>query len=453
VQVEVIATPELGDRSYLVYAGTVAVVVDPQRDFDRVTNIAASAGARIELVVETHIHNDYVTGGYELARRTGARYAVNAADEVGFDREPISDGDVLTVGPLAVHVIATPGHTDTHLAYVITDVTEPTRPPAVFTGGSLLFGSVGRTDLVDPARTHELTHAQYHSARRLAAELPDESPVFPTHGFGSFCSSGTAAGGDDSTIAAERLRNDALISDDEDTFVERLIANLTAYPAYYVHMGPLNLLGPAAPDLSAPAPVDAAELAQRISAGDWVVDLRDRVAYAADHLNGTVSIALGDQFATYLGWLAPWGTPITLVGESPEQIAAAQRQLVRIGIDRLGGAATGSLDELTAAQSERRSYRRVDFAQARVQISAGDVVLDIRRDDEWADGHIADAVHVPLADLAARLGELPDGTVWVHCESGLRASIGASLIDRSGRDVVYIDDDYAHAAVAGFVTT
>jgi hydroxyacylglutathione hydrolase len=332
-------------------------------------------------------------------------------------------------------------------------VTEPTRPPAVFTGGSLLFGSVGRTDLVDPARTHELTHAQYHSARRLAAELPDESPVFPTHGFGSFCSSGTAAGGDDSTIAVERLRNDALISDDEDTFVERLIANLTAYPAYYVHMGPLNLLGPAAPDLSAPAPVDAAELAQRISAGDWVVDLRDRVAYAADHLNGTVSIALGDQFATYLGWLAPWGTPITLVGESPEQIAAAQRQLVRIGIDRLGGAATGSLDELTAAQSERRSYRRVDFAQARVQISAGDVVLDIRRDDEWADGHIADAVHVPLADLAARLGELPDGTVWVHCESGLRASIGASLIDRSGRDVVYIDDDYAHAAVAGFVTT
>ena len=252
MHIEVIATPELGDRSYVVHDGDVALVVDPQRDIQRVTDVVTAAGVRIDTVVETHIHNDYVTGGFELARSVGARYAVNAADPVDFDRTPVSEGDELEVGSLRVRVIATPGHTDTHLAFAVTDSASPDEPPAVFTGGSLLFGSVGRTDLVDPARTQELTRAQFHSARRLAAELPDAAPVFPTHGFGSFCSSGAATGGDDSTIGIERARNDALTESDEDAFVDRLVANLTAYPSYYSHMAPRNRQGPGPIDLSSP---------------------------------------------------------------------------------------------------------------------------------------------------------------------------------------------------------
>jgi rhodanese-related sulfurtransferase len=378
---------------------------------------------------------------------------VNAADRVGFDRVPIGDGDVLTAGSLIVRVMATPGHTDTHLSYAVSDSTLPGQPPAVFTGGSLLFGSVGRTDLVDPARTDELTRAQYRSARRLADELPDPTPIYPTHGFGSFCSSGPASGGSDSTIGIERGRNDALTSDDEDEFVHRLIANLTAYPTYYAHMGALNLAGPTAPDMSPPAPVDATELAKRISAGEWVVDLRDRVAYAADHLRGTVSIALGEKFSTYVGWLAPWGGPLTLLGESPEQILDAQRQLVRIGVDELAGAAARPLDELTTTDSDRHGYQRATFAQARQQMGDGDIMLDVRRDDEYADNHIAGSIHLPLAELESRVAEIPAGRVWVHCAAGFRSSIAASLIDRAGRDVVYIDDDYPNAASAGFVTS
>ena len=452
MQVEVIATPELGDRSYLIHDGRTGVVIDAQRDIDRVTELADAAGIRIDLVLETHIHNDYVTGGCELARRRGARYAVNGADHVEFDRLPIGDGDVLTAGSLIVRVLATPGHTDTHLSYAVTDSREPGQPPAVFTGGSLLFGSVGRTDLVDPARTDELTRAQYHSARRLADELPDPTPIYPTHGFGSFCSSGPASGGDDSTIGIERRRNDALTSVDEDEFVERLIANLTAYPTYYAHMSALNRGGPAAPDMSPPAPVDATELAKRISAGEWVVDLRDRVAYAADHLRGTVSIALGDKFSTYVGWLAPWGGPLTLLGETPEQIVEAQRQLVRIGVDQLAGAAAGPLDELAETASDRHAYERATFAEARQQMGDGDIMLDVRRDDEYADNHISGSIHVPLAELESRVADLPAGRLWVHCAAGFRSSIAASLIDRAGRDVVYIDDDYSNAASAGFVT-
>jgi hydroxyacylglutathione hydrolase len=294
VHVEVIPTEELGDRSYLVHDGTSAVVVDPQRDIDRVEKMLADLGVRCAVVVETHIHNDYVTGGYDLSMRNGCPYVVNAADDVSFARLAVSDGDELAAGAMTIRVVATPGHTDTHLSYVIS---QGDQSPAVFTGGSLLYGSVGRTDLVDVDRTEELTRAQYHSARRTAAELPDATPVYPTHGFGSFCSSGSASGGDGSTIGEEKRRNVALITEDEDAFVDTLIANLTAYPAYYAHMGGLNRGGPTAPDLSPPARLQAEQLRRRIDAGEWVVDLRDRTAYASSHVHGSVGIALGQQFS------------------------------------------------------------------------------------------------------------------------------------------------------------
>ncbi len=447
MRIEIVSTEELGDRSYVVHDGNQAVVVDPQRDLDRVEAVLASAGVEVTLVLETHIHNDYVTGGCELARRTGARYAVNAADEVGFERLGVDDGDELTAGTLRVAVVATPGHTDTHLSYVITDAAHPDAPPAVFTGGSLLYGSVGRTDLVDPARTVELTRAQYRSARRLADLLPDPTQVFPTHGFGSFCSSGSSAGGDDSTIGAEKARNDALTTDDEQDFVESLVANLTAYPSYYAHMAPLNRQGPGVPELAEPRAVSPAELSKRIAAGEWVVDLRTRTAYAADHIAGTISVELETNFATYVGWLAPWGGPLTLLGDNPQQITDAQRQLIRIGIDELAGAAAGELDDVAGA-AERRSFPRVDFADARRDVG-DDVILDVRREDERRKGYVEGSAHLPLNELLSRLDEVPDARLWVHCASGYRAGIAASLLDRAGRDVVLIDDDYGNAAKAG----
>ncbi len=455
VHVEVIATEDLGDRSYLVHDGESAVVVDPQRDIDRIDKALADQGVRCAMVLETHIHNDYVTGGYELARRSGCPYVVSAEDPVSFDRLAARDGDELSVGAMTIRVVSTPGHTDTHLAYVISVRAET---PAVFTGGSLLYGSVGRTDLVDAARTEEFTRAQFHSARRLADELPDATVVYPTHGFGSFCSSGSAAGGDSSTIGDEKQRNDALITDDEDAFVETLIANLTAYPAYYAHMGALNRGGPTAPDLSPPTPLDADRLRTRIEAGEWVVDLRDRTAYAASHVHGSVGIALGNQFSTYLGWLMPWGAPLSLIGDSAGEVAEAQRMLARIGIDELQGAATGSAEDLSAG-TPTSSYPRCTFAELPEGIVAADqavdtdaVILDVRRDDEYAGGYIPGAAHIPLHSLLQRLDQLPPGQLWVHCAGGYRASIAASLLDRAGRDVVLIDDDYDNAVAAGMTT-
>ena len=450
MQVDILTTTALGDRSYVVHDGRDALVVDPQRDLDRVRDVLEARGLRCAAVAETHIHNDYVTGGHALAATTGADYLVNADDPVAFARRPVSDGDVVTVGSLSVRAVATPGHTVTHLAYVVDDTAAPDEPAAVFTGGSLLFGSVGRTDLVDPDRTRELTAAQYRSAHRLADLLDDDTLVYPTHGFGSFCSSGGATGVDASTIGDERAANDALVATDEADYVETLVANLTAYPRYYAHMGPANLAGPAESDLRPVDEVDPRELSKRVADGEWVVDLHSRTAFAADHVRGSIGIELGDQFATYLGWLIPWGTPVTLLGDDPAAVAEAQRQLTRIGIDRPAGAATGAPADL-AEPDERSAYPTATFSDLAAQ-GGRDVLLDVRRDDERARGGIEQAVHVPLADLLTRLDELPEGRLWVHCASGFRASVAASLLDGAGRDVVLVDDAYDHAVALGLAT-
>ncbi len=447
MQVITIETPELGDRSYVVGeggAGSEAVVIDPQRDLDRVEAVLAERGWTCVLVLETHLHNDYVTGGLELARRTGATYAVQGREQVAFERCAVHDGDILSAGTLEIRVLETPGHTENHVSYVIG---HHGRPTAVFSGGALLYGAVGRTDLVDPDRTVQLTHAQYHSAHRLA-QLHDEAALYPTHGFGSMCSSGGSSGASASTIGAEKQVNVALTEPDEERFVTDLIGGLTAYPAYYAHMGARNAAGPDGADLSAPEPVDAEEIARRLAAGEWVVDLRDRTGYAAVHLAGSIGIALDPAFATYLGWLIPWGTPLTLLGDSFSQISDAQRQLVRIGIDRPAGAAAGPLTA-QAGRTELRGYPQRTFTD--LAAATRPTVLDVRRDDERVGGAIAGSVHIPLHSLLARLPEVPAGQLWVHCAAGFRASIAASLLDRAGHDVVLVDDDWEHAAAAGLL--
>ena len=455
--VEVIDTSELGDRSYVVHDGSTAVVIDPQRDIDRVESVLSDLGLNVAAVAETHMHNDYLTGGLELARRSGADYLVCADDQVEFERRPVSDGDVLAYGALEVRVIATPGHTHTHLSYAVSHQGDG-GDPAVFTGGSLLYGSVGRTDLLGDEHTDELTRAQFHSARKLVSLLPEDTGVYPTHGFGSFCSSGSASGGDSSTIGEERQRNDALTEDDEDAFVATLVKNLTAYPSYYAHMGPLNQQGPGPIDLSPAQSVDAAELRRRVDAGEWVVDLRDKKVYPAGHLRGSIGIDLGGQFATYLGWLMPWGTAVTLIGESEQQVADAQRELVRIGIDRPAGKAAGEVSSLVP-DDELADYPVVTFedlkkeSDERADGTPAPTVLDVRRDDERDDAAIPGSSHIPIQDLLERLDEVPSGTLWVHCASGYRASICASLLAREGHDVVLIDDEFDRAVELGLTTS
>jgi glyoxylase-like metal-dependent hydrolase (beta-lactamase superfamily II)/rhodanese-related sulfurtransferase len=445
IEIRTLETPSLGDRSYLVHDGEVAFVVDPQRDIDRVLELASREGVRITHVFETHIHNDYVTGGLALARETGAGYFVNADDEVGFDRTPVADGETVGVGPrMSVRAIHTPGHTFTHLSYAVDVDGEPL---AVFTGGSLLYGATGRPDLLGAEHTEELTRLQHGSAHRLA-QLPDETGVFPTHGFGSFCAAGSSDDQpNESTIGREKQANPALTASEEE-YVRQIVEGLDVYPAYYAHMGPANAAGPDVPDMSLPEPADAADLRRRLEAGEWLVDLRTRTAFAAGHAPGTYNFGIDGQFSTYVGWIMRWGTPITLLGESEEQVAEAQRELLRIGIDRPAAMATGKPESW--ADGATASYPTATFADL------GDVrhhrevtVLDVRRASEFEESRIDGAVNIPIQDIAERADEAPHGELWVHCASGYRASIAASFLAAAGRSVVLIDDEYDKAGDAG----
>jgi rhodanese-related sulfurtransferase len=259
--------------------------------------------------------------------------------------------------------------------------------------------------------------------------------------------SGTA-----STIEQQRRENPAL-TQDEDQCVATLLAGFDAYPAYYAHMGPMNLAVPAPVDLSPVAEADPAELRRRIEDGEWVVDLRDRTAFARGHLPGTYNFDATGDLVTYLGWLIPWGIPLTLIGANSEQVAEVQRELVRIGIDRPAAQATAPVEQLAADRPLAR-YRTASFAELAHARGDGQVyVLDVRRDAEWNDSHLDGAQHIPVHSLSDRLDEIPSGPVWVHCASGFRASIAASLLDAAGKDVIAIDDAFAQAEAAGAPVT
>jgi hydroxyacylglutathione hydrolase len=437
IEVVTIDTPSLGDRSYLATDGEVAIVVDPQRDLDRVLAVVEERGLRLTHVLETHVHNDYVTGGPALAERTGAAYVLSADEDLEVPHTGVRDGDQLTAGAMRLTVLHTPGHTPTHLSYALRDADG--RPVAAFTGGSMLYGSVGRTDLIAPDLTEELTRAQFRSVRRLAQVLPDEVLVHPTHGFGSHCSA-TQATKVASTIGDERTDNPALVHTDEDRFVRELLDGLTPYPTYYAHMAPLNRSGPAAFDPSLPAAFHLDALVAAIEDGAWVLDLRDRRAFGDSHLLGALNAELRNDLPTYVGWLVPFDAPLVLVGDDLGAVAEAQRLLARIGYDRLVGRATAP-DVPWEEHPLERSYRLARFDDLDQTAPSERVVLDVRDAWEWDSGHHADAVHIPFHELPDRLEELPaDRPIWTYCATGARAAMATSLLQAAGRQPVLVDD-------------
>jgi hydroxyacylglutathione hydrolase len=446
--VTAIPSSNLGNKSYVVDDGSRALVIDPPRDIDRVQAVLRDRGVELAATFETHIHADVVSGGLELARSSNVPYVVPCEAEVAYEHTQVCDEDVRTIAGFTVATIGTPGHTPHHVSYAIG---QGEQPAFVFTGGSMLFGSVGRPDLVDPKLTEQLAHAQYHSVRRLVDELPGDTAVLPTHGFGSFCSA-TPTTGTESTVEQQRTQNPALTQDEQE-FVSTLLAGLDAYPSFYAHLPAINRQGPAPVDLSPAAEADAAELRRRIEAGEWVVDLRDKTVFARGHVSGSYSFDANGNMVTYLGWLRPWDIPVTLIGESPEQVADAQRELVRIGIDRPAAQATAPVEQLTGDRPLAR-FDTVTFTDVADKADRGRVtILDVRRNAEWTDGHIAGARHIPLHELLDRVDEVGDEPVWVHCASGFRATIAASILDAAGKDVTAIVDDFEQAEKAGLQLT
>jgi glyoxylase-like metal-dependent hydrolase (beta-lactamase superfamily II)/rhodanese-related sulfurtransferase len=462
----------LGDRSYLITDAEVAVVVDAQRDPSPYLREADRLGVAITAVLETHIHNDYVSGGLALARATGAIYAIPAGEPVSFPDElrALDDGDSLLAGNLEITAIATVGHTDHHLAYLVrlADAAMADAPGdhVVCTGGSLLVNSTGRTDLLGLSVAEGLARSQWRSVRRLLTTLPSHTRILPTHGFGSFCSATPASGDLDAvpTIGQELEQNPAALLDEED-FVASVLANLPPIPSYYRHMAPLNRKGPKAPSFDPVKVLDAAGLEHAIEGLRWVVDLRGRRAFAAAHLPGTLNLELGTNLTTYLGWMVPWESEVVLLANNEAEIDEARRLIARIGRDELSGmaiwkGARSDPDDVPAAGSDVvglprvRSYRVAtfsDLAAAWADRTSLDLqVFDVRHPHEWQSGHLVGARHIPVQELAGRRAEVPTtGQIWVHCAAGYRAAAAASMLSGWGASPVMVDDTWEQALRSG----
>lgn len=429
-------TPTLGDRSYIAHDGKTALVVDPQRDIDRVEAILSAEDVRVGAVVETHMHNDYVSGGLVLARKYGVPYITSADDEVKFDRLAVRDREVINVGDFAIQALHTPGHTFTHMSYILLEKENEVR--GIFTGGSMLHGSTGRPDLLGWDHAATLAGLQHGSAHRIVELLEDSVSVHPTHGFGSFCAA-TSTSGDSSTIADEKKTNPALLLDKK-TFIEQTLAGLDAYPAYYKYMGPANSEGAGPIDLSELKRMTGEEVLKSIGSGAWAIDLRPKSMYAKGHLPGSLSFGIDGSFATYFGWLFPYGEELVLLSDRKDDISYAQRELVRIGIDRPAGAFVGDIANAPAKTTNKTvSFKDVPTALKDPSI----FVLDVRRSSERAASHIEGTTHIPLHELKSRISELPrDREVWVHCAGAYRAAASLGILESAGYKPVLINEAY-----------
>jgi len=431
----------LGHSSYLVDLGDGrALVVDPPRIPNRHVDEAHARGLEIALTADTHSHADYVSGSPELAAQ-GALFLASKGANLEIAHHGLSAGDEFELRPgLLLRAIATPGHTPDHLAYLLY---EGDRPAALFSGGSLMVGTVGRTDLLGPEPREELARQLYRALRDEILTLPDDVAVYPTHGAGSFCS---APGASDrtTTIGRERATNPMLALRDEDTFVERLLAGFGSFPSYFSRLPELNRRGPRLyRSLPALDRLDVARARELIAAGAVLVDVRAIEDFAAGHISGALSIELRPVFASWLGWLVDPDQPLVFVLGDDQHRAELVRQCLDVGYENLAGELAGGMT----------AWRANNLPETAIEIvgpeAAGRTVVDVRQRNEYDAGHIPAAVHIELGRVPDAVDDVPPGPVRMMCGHGERAMTAASILVARGRaDVAVLaggPEDWASA--------
>lgn len=428
----------------------VALVVDPRRDVDIYLHEAATRDLRISHVLETHLHNDYVSGARDLAAMTGAIHVIGTGAALGYEHRPVRDREVVSVGRLELTALDTPGHTPEHVAYTVADQARAREPALLLTGGSLLVGAVGRTDLLGEDHAVPFAHAMFRTLRDVVLREPDHLVVLPTHGAGSLCSTGISST-PFSTVGYERANNPmaraAIDPGDVETFVHALLAGQPAVPRYFARMRPTNQAGPVLLGGRIPdgVPLSLARVDALLEVGALVIDARDPVDHALAHIPGSISIPAGTSFGTWLGWVVDPDRPLVLVLREPSDWEDLARQALRIGYEgSLTGHVQGGFDRWVESGRPIGTNRRLTIHELASALAGGGplapLVIDVRQASEYGSAHIPGSLHIGAGELLDRLDELPrDRPIATICGSGYRASVGASLLTRAGfNDVAWV---------------
>jgi hydroxyacylglutathione hydrolase len=431
--------------SYLIGDLTTgqAVVVDPQRDISGYLADAAEHGLTITRVIETHVHADFLSGHRELAAATGALISYGSRAKLGFDFEPLYDGQTLLLGEVSLEIRHTPGHTPEGISIVVR-ATVDAAPIAVLTGDTLFIGDVGRPDLLAAAGTSasDMAHDLYRSLHGKLLTLPDATSVYPAHGAGSACGKHMSSAVS-STIGEQRATNYALQPMSIDNFVAVVTAGQSATPPYFAHAVQANRSGDqglldeheAVPTVG----IDAALAA--VAAGAVLLDVRTPETFASGHLRGSINVGLGGRFAEYAGDVIAPGRPIVLVADEHDAHEARIR-LARIGFDNVIGAITDIEQVLVTRHDQAAVARRLSAVEVASWASTDDgpanvQIIDVRSPSETEAGAVPGAINVPVAQLVSRLGELdPSRPTVVYCAGGYRSSIAASTLRASAFAVV-----------------
>src|SRR5215213_5322705 len=432
----------LGNSAYLIGSHDTkkGVLIDPLRDVDRYLHAASERGLALTHVLDTHLHADFVSGNREIAHQSGAVIGASAESKLGFDYQPLTEDSVIDLGGFQVRVMKTPGHTPEHISFLILEPDGRT-PAALFSGGALIVGGAARTDLLTPELTRPLASQLYHTMHDKLLALPDSVDVFPTHGSGSYCVAPVSKERT-TTIGRERTSNSLALAGSEEEFVQRALKGLSSYPTYYKHMRDINQKGAkilgGVPVLN---PLSASDVKSLMDAdaGVIILDVRHGKAFGAGHIPDSYGIRVDAPLTTWAGWLIPFGSRIVLVSESTEQTVAATRQLIRIGYDELVGTLEGGI-EFWARQYPIATIPSMDTTELRERLEEV-VLVDVRQQSEWDQGHIPGAFHFEGGRVAWEDLPFPhDRPLAIQCSSGNRSMSVSSVLRRRGyQNVVQVE--------------
>jgi glyoxylase-like metal-dependent hydrolase (beta-lactamase superfamily II)/rhodanese-related sulfurtransferase len=425
---------DAGCLSYLIgcsQAGT-AIVIDPARDrVEEYLRLARKKGLKIARILETHTHADHISGGRELAALTGASILLHRESRAVFEHETVADGEEIRLGKIALKVLHTPGHTPDSICVLVTDHERGDDPWFILTGDTLFIGDVGRPDLGGAQAAAGL----FESLQRAILPLDDTVEVYPAHGGGSLCGRAMSSKSA-STIGFERRFNPALRARSREEFVDMVMAGLPPKPpSFETIVGKNQGLIPL--QRSKPRPVTAREAADALAGGAaCVLDLRDPATYGEAHVPGALNVWIeSPQFAERVAWFAPAETRLLLVAQGPSDLDRAIKALTRVGVDAVEGFLERGMLEWKAAELPLETVPQMTVYELSEWREEGRdvVVVDVREPSEWREGHVEGALHLPMLEAVARLGELPaDRPKGVMCAGGLRSSTVISALERHG---------------------